>query len=91
MKSYLIERDVPGIGDLSAEAMRDAAARSNAALAQLGPRVQWVESFVAGGTTFCRYRAEDEAVIHEHARLSGFPVSRITEIRTVIDPTTATA
>jgi hypothetical protein len=89
VKKYLIERDVAGIDQLSAEEMKGAAARSNAALAQLAPRVQWVQSFVAEGKTFCQYLAEDETVIQEHARLSGFPVTRITEISGTIDPTTA--
>lgn len=89
MRKYLIERDVAGIDRLSADEMKGAAAQSNAALAQLAPRIQWVQSFVAEGKTFCQYLAEDEAVIHEHARLSGFPVTRITEITGAIDPTTA--
>ena len=89
MKKYVIERDIPGVGGLSAEQLKGAAATSNAALAQLGPRVQWVESFVTGDKTFCIYLAEDEAVIHEHARLSGFPATRITEVAGVINPGTA--
>ncbi len=89
MKKYVIERDIPGVGGLSAEQLKGAAATSNAALAQLGPRVQWVESFVTGDKTFCIYLAEDEAVIHEHARLSGFPATRITEVAGVISPGTA--
>ncbi len=89
MKKYVIERDIPGVGGLSAEQLKGAAATSNAALAQLGPRVQWVESFVTGDKTFCIYLAEDEAVIHEHARLSGFPATRITEVAGVINPDTA--
>jgi hypothetical protein len=88
MKKYLIERDVAGIHQLSPADMCGAAATSNAALAQLAPRIQWVESFVGPDKTFCHYLAEDEEVIHEHARLSGFPVTRITEIATMIDPTT---
>jgi hypothetical protein len=88
MKKYLIERDVPGIHALSADEMCGAACTSNAALAQLAPRIQWVESYVAENRTFCHYLAEDEDVIHEHARISGFPVSRITMISSMIDPTT---
>jgi hypothetical protein len=90
MKKYLIERDIPGVGKLTAEELKGAAATSNAALAQLGPKVQWQQSFVAGDKTFCVYLAEDEAVIREHARISGFPANKITEIAGVIDPTTAT-
>ncbi|MDB5447118.1 MAG: hypothetical protein JWQ97_2435, partial [Phenylobacterium sp.] len=62
---------------------------SNAALAQLGPKVQWIESFVTKDKTFCLYLAEDEDVVREHARLSGFPANRITEVAGMIDPTTA--
>jgi len=91
MKKYLIERDVPGIHTLSGQDMGGAAATSNAALAQLAPRIQWIESFVAADKTFCTYLAEDEDVIHEHARISGFPVTRIVEIATTIDPTTQRA
>ena len=63
MKKYVIERDIPGVGGLSAEQLKGAAATSNAALAQLGPKVQWVESFVVADKTFCVYRADDEDVI----------------------------
>ncbi|MDB5431457.1 MAG: hypothetical protein JWP35_2573 [Caulobacter sp.] len=89
MKTYLIEREIAGVDQLSADELKGAAAASNAALAQLGPKVQWVESFVTKDKTFCVYRAEDEAVIQEHARISGFPANRITEIAGKIDPTTA--
>ena len=89
MKKYIIERDIPGVDKLNAEELKGAAGASNAALAQLAPRVQWVESFVTPDKTFCVYLAEDEAVIQEHARLSGFPANRITEVAGVISPTTA--
>jgi hypothetical protein len=89
MKRYVIERDVPGIGGLGAEQLRGAACTSNEALAKLAPRVQWEHSYVAGDKTFCVYLADDEAAIHEHAQLSGFPASKITEISSIIDPTTA--
>ncbi|MEA2832523.1 MAG: hypothetical protein QOG66_725 [Methylobacteriaceae bacterium] len=90
MKRYVIERDLPAIGSLNREQLRDAAATSNAALAQLSGKVQWLQSFVADEKTFCIYLADDEASVHEHARLSGFPASKITEVRNVIDPMTAT-
>ena len=89
MKKYLIEREIPGVHKLSGEELKGAAATSNAALAQLGPKVQWLESFVTADKTFCIYLAEDEAAVQEHARLSGFPANRITEVAGVIDPTTA--
>ena len=89
MKKYLIEREIPGVNRLNLEELRGAAAKSNEALAQLAPKVQWVQSYVADGRTFCVYLAEDESAIHEHSRLSGFPANRITEISRMIDPTTA--
>jgi hypothetical protein len=89
MKKYLIERDIPGVDQLTAEQLKGAAATSNAALSKLSPKVQWVESLVTKDKTFCVYLAEDEAVIKEHARLSGFPATRITEVAGTIDPTTA--
>jgi hypothetical protein len=90
MKKYLIERDVPKIGSLEEAQMRQAGAKSNAALRQIGPDIQWVESYVTGDKTFCIYLAEQEALIHEHAKLSGFPATKVTEIVKIIDPTTAT-
>ena len=91
MKKYVIERDIPGVETLNRDQLRGAATTSNGALAQLAPKVQWVQSYVAKDKTFCIYLAEDEAAIHEHARLSGFPASRITEVTGMIDPTTAAA
>ena len=89
MKRYLIERDLPGVGGMSPRQLKDAAATSNGALAKLTGKAQWVQSFVVDDKTFCVYLAEDEAAVREHARLSGFPASKITEVRTVIDPMTA--
>jgi hypothetical protein len=91
VKKYIIERDLPGIEKLDAEAYRAAAATSNAALAKLAPRVQWLESFVAKDKTFCVYLAEDEGLVHEHARLSGIPASRVTQVHRTIEPMTAEA
>ena len=90
MKRYVIERDIAGVGSLNSEQLKDAAATSNAALAQLTGTAQWVESFVADDKTFCIYLADDEAAVHAHAKLSGFPASKVTEVRGMIDPTTAT-
>lgn len=89
MKKFIIERDIPKVGSLDAQQLQGASAKSNDALRMLGPNVQWVESFVAADKTFCVYLAEDEAIIQRHAELSGFPATKITEIRTMIDPTTA--
>ena len=88
LRRYVIERDIPKVGSLEREQLRGAAAKSNAALHQLGPDIQWVESFVAADKTFCVYLAKDEAIIRKHAEISGFPASKITEVRTMIDPTT---
>lgn len=89
MKRYMIERDIPEVGTFEREQLRDASKTSNKALAQLAPRVQWDHSYVAGNKTFCVYLAENEDAIHQHAEISGFPASKITEISSVIDPTTA--
>ena len=89
MKRYIIERDLPGVGALNREQLKGAAATSNAALAKLAGKAQWVQSYVVDDKTFCVYLAEDEAAVQEHARLSGFPANRVTEVRTVIDPMTA--
>jgi uncharacterized protein DUF4242 len=88
MRRFLIEREIPGVEKLDAEGLSDAARTSNAALAKLGPDIQWVESYVVADKTFCVYLAKDEDVIREHARISGFPANRISEIETTIDPTT---
>lgn len=88
LKRYVIERDVVGIGAMSRDELSDVSATSNDALAQLSPRVMWSHSYVAGDKTFCIYLAEDIDAIHDHARISGFPATIITEIQTIIDPTT---
>ena len=89
MRKFMIEREIPEVGQLDACGLADAARKSNEALGRLAPRVQWQQSYVTADKTFCVYLAEDEAAIHEHARLSGFPATRITEITGVIDPATA--
>jgi len=89
MKKYIIEREIANVGSLDAAQLRSAAAKSCSALQQLAPRIQWVESFVAADKTFCVYLAENEAVIHKHAELSGFPASKVTEVSKMIDVTTA--
>lgn len=89
MKRYVIERNIDGVGQLDAEQRKGVAAQSNAALAKLAGKAQWEQSFVTGDKTFCVYIAENEAAVLEHARLSGFPAHKITEVRAVIDPMTA--
>ena len=89
MKKYIIERELPGVGGMSNAELCGAAAKSNEALAQLVGKVQWQHSYVAGDKTFCVYLAKNEDAIRKHSELSGFPANTITEINTVIDPTTA--
>ena len=89
MRRFVIERDLPAIGSADRDALRAASQKSNSVLAQLAPKIQWEHSYVAGDKTFCVYLAENEEVIHEHARRSGFPASKITEIKRIFDPTTA--
>jgi hypothetical protein len=86
MKRYLIERDIPGIGSLSRVQLKSIAAKSNDVLAKLSGKVQWVESFVGADKTFCIYLAESEDLVFEHARLGGFPVTRLTEVPAVMAP-----
>ena len=88
MKKYMIEREIPKVGALKGEQLRQAAAKSNQ-VGQLGPEIQWQESFLTADKMFCVYLAEDEAIIRKHADLSDFPAARITEIGMTIDPTTA--
>lgn len=88
LRKYIIERDIPAVGTFERDQLRGAAAKSNEVLKQLGPDIQWQESYVAGDKTFCIYLAKDEAIIRKHAELSGFPASKITEVRKMIDPTT---
>ncbi len=89
LRKFIIERDIPKVGSFEREQLRGAAAKSNEVLAQLGSDIQWIESYVAADKTFCVYLAKDEAVIRKHAEISGFPATKITEIRKMIDPTTA--
>jgi hypothetical protein len=89
MRKFIIEREIPKVGTLEREQLREVAKTSNAALAKLGTDIQWVQSYVADEKTFCVYLAKDEAIIRRHAEISGFPANKITEIRRVIDPSTA--
>jgi hypothetical protein len=89
MRRFVIEREIAGVEQLDSCGLADAARKSNAVLAELAPRVQWQESYVADGRTFCIYLAEDEDAIREHADRSGFPATRIVEVRRVFDATTA--
>jgi uncharacterized protein DUF4242 len=88
LRKFIIERDIPAVGTFEREQLKGAAAKSNEVLAKLGPDIQWQESYVAADKTFCVYLAKDEAVIRKHAEMSGFPATKITEVRKMIDPTT---
>jgi hypothetical protein len=91
LRRFIIERDIPEVGTLDREQLKGAAAKSNSVLKQLGPDIQWVESYVADNKTFCVYLAKDEAIIKKHAEISGFPATKVTEVRKMIDPTTERA
>jgi len=91
LRRFIIERDIPAVGSLERDQLRAAAAKSNKVLAELGPDIQWQESYVAADKTFCVYLAKDEDIIRMHAEISGFPATKITEVRKMIDPTTEKA
>lgn len=89
MTKFIIEREIPQVGSLERTELRAAAQKSNDVLRQLGPDIQWVQSYVAADKLFCVYNATSEALIYKHAELSGFPASKVTRIGKIIDPTTA--
>jgi hypothetical protein len=91
MPKYIIERDLPGAGQLSPEQLRGISQTSCGVLNKLGPAIQWVESYVTDDRVYCVYIAPNRQVIEEHARQGGFPCNRVSEVRTTIDPTTAEA
>ena len=88
MPKYIIEREIPGAGQLSAEQLKGAATQSNSVLTKLGPKIQWVESYVSGDKLYCVYIAPNEEMIREHAKQGGFPANKISEVKATIDPTT---
>lgn len=89
MPRYVIEREIPGAGRFSEEQLRGASQTSCNMLRELGPEIQWVHSYVTDDKLYCVYIAPDEEIIREHAERGGFPANRISEVRSVIDPTTA--
>ena len=91
MKRFVIEREIPGVGTLEREQLREAAQKSNSVLHQLGPDIQWVQSYVTQDRIYCVYLATDVALIRKHAEMSGFPANKVTEVKRVIDPSTAAA
>ena len=89
MPKYLIEREIPGAGDLSAQDLQAISQKSCGVLNRMGPQIQWVQSYVTGDKVYCVYIAPNEEMIREHARQGEFPAHRVSEIKSVIDPTTA--
>lgn len=89
MPKYLIEREIPGAGKLTQEQLQAVSQTSCGVLQKLGPQIQWLHSYVTGDKVYCVYIAPNEEMIREHAKQGGFPANRISEIKSVIDPTTA--
>jgi len=89
MPKFLIEREILGAGSMPKDQLQAVSEKSCSVLRNLGPQIQWVESYVTDNKIYCVYIAPDEEMVREHARLGGFPANRISEIKTIIDPTTA--
>jgi len=89
MPKFIIEREIPGAGKLSPEQLQAISQTSCGVLREMGPQIQWLQSFVTDDKIYCVYIAPDEAAVRKHAQMGGFPANRISQIRTVIDPTTA--
>ncbi len=89
MPKYVIERDIPGAGRLSPGELQAVSQKSCGVLTELGPQIQWVHSYVTDNKIYCVYIAPNEGLIREHARRGGFPADRVSEVKTVIDPTTS--
>jgi hypothetical protein len=89
MPQYLIERDIPGAGNLSSADLKAISQKSCGVLNSMGPEIQWVHSYVTGDRIYCVYRAPNEDMVREHAKQGGFPANRVSEISSVINPTTA--
>ncbi len=89
MPKFIIERDIPEAGKLSGAELQAISQKSCGVLNQLGPQVQWVQSFVTADRIYCEYIAPNEELVREHARLGGFPANRISQVTSIIDPTTA--
>ncbi len=89
MPKYVIEREIPGVGNLSAAELRGISQKSCGVLQQMGSAIQWVESFVTDDKIYCVYVAPSEAMVREHAKQGGFPANKVSVVRRMIDPTTA--
>ncbi len=89
MPKYFIEREIPGAGKLSAQELKAISQKSCGVLSKMGPHIQWLESFVTGDNIYCVYLASNEKMVREHAQQGGFPANRVSQVVTIIDPTTA--
>ncbi len=89
MPKYVIEREIPGCGDWSADQLKAVSQTSCGVLSEMGPQINWIESYVTGDTIYCVYIAPNEAMIREHAQKGGFPANRVSQVKTMIDRTTA--
>ncbi|MGZ8241323.1 MAG: DUF4242 domain-containing protein [Methylobacter sp.] len=89
MPKYIIEREIPGAGSLTAQDLQGISEKSCGVLHAMGPQIQWLESYVTDDKVYCVYIAPDEATVKEHAERGGFPANRVSEIKTIIDPATA--
>jgi hypothetical protein len=89
MPKYVIEREIPGAGAFSAEQLQGISQKSCGVLQNLGPKIQWVQSYVTGDKIYCVYIAPNEALVREHAKQGGFPANRVSEVKAIIDPTSA--
>ncbi len=89
MPKYIIEREIPNAGQLSQEDLQQISQKSCCVLKELGPQIQWLESYVTDNKIYCVYIAPDEETIRQHAEQGGFPANKVSEIRSIIDPTTA--
>jgi hypothetical protein len=89
MPKYVIERDIPGAGSLTPEQLNGISQKSCSVLRSMGPQIQWVHSYVTGDKIYCVYIAPDEQSVREHAERGGFPANRVSEVMSIIDPTTA--
>ena len=91
MPKFVIERELPGAGSLTAEQLHGVAQKSCDVLRKLGPEIQWIQSYVTDDKIYCVYIAPNEALVREHAQKGGFPANRVSAVRTIIDPTTSEA
>lgn len=89
MPKYIIEREIPNAGSLTSQDLQGISQKSCSILNEMGPKIQWLESYVTGDKVYCVYIAPNEASIREHAEKGGFPANHISEVKTIIDPTTA--